>query len=114
MVLLLLCRFEFRRKYELYFESSKLGSAESGSLLYQPVSGNMSQNVSKTSKKSCPSFGTTLRQLFFKDGDEKYQIGLVSRVPSMKCRLQRFASRAPNLYPKAAHIFDIIGNFMGF
>ena len=37
----LLCRFGFRGNYELYFELSRLGSADSGSLLCQPVSGNM-------------------------------------------------------------------------
>ena len=37
----LLYRFGFRGNYELYFELSRLGSADRDSLLCQPVSGNM-------------------------------------------------------------------------
>ena len=88
--MLLLCRFEFQRKYELYFESSKVGSADSGPLLYQPVSGNMRQNLSKTHKKPSPSFGTTLRQLFFfkvEDGDffsmRNIKLVLIQRFPQL-------------------------------
>ena len=36
----LLYRFGFRGNYELYFELSRLGSADSGSQLCQLVSGN--------------------------------------------------------------------------
>ena len=37
----LLYRFGLRKNYELYFGLSRLGLADSGSLLCQPVSGNM-------------------------------------------------------------------------
>ena len=55
----LLYRFGLRKNHELYFGLSRLGLADSGSLLCQPVSGNMRPKPFENIKETQCRFSRT-------------------------------------------------------